>query len=897
MSFGQEVKDFAAGFKMTSSAINDARRTQAYEDQVANMGEKGNGWDFGSSADPVTGKYWDGADKPIKKKRRRSPIQNVGRWLGMSGGGDDESSSVPTLPGQIVSPVVDRDTSSFGEGYDEDLGYSRGGAVRPVRRYALGGPVLPDDEEDTTFERPATPPPVVAPRQALPVQAPTQEAAPPAPPAQEPDDALHAGIMTIQKQFGLDRPKPAVGEDYERIAGQKAMMNSIGRPSDQDMDDAAKAVGVDRHLDKAKSNLRIMEQGYKWYLGHGEVDKANNFAASIIQYATYEAGKFGAAALDDLRRGDIKSAVENAAQGYDSLPNGYNVTPKVNEDGTISVSKVNSKTGESSGEHTITPQQLYQAALSLTNKSGSWEALTSAAAERRGQPKPPAQLSPVDVDAIAGVSGVDSDGAPVQNRPTMPGQTPDNAPAGPSITEVGDQPTQLAGGADEAIQQMPEYQREYATMMARKESSNDPNAINKSGHAGLFQFDVDTWKTATGQTIDKKVIGTKDDPRLNPALAAKAMRTLTAKNEGAFRKKFGRDPSPADLAVMHQQGTTGGLRLLSADPNDPAKRYLRAAALTQNGVPATATAGQAVQAIKQYYFGGKGGAKSSDPLDVLPALDEDRGEGAPELATIPQPKWVRPDATKLAGMTTEGRKIYIQQIRERNLEMGKEYTAAQSENQKKFSADSAAHTAALKAARADATKPIPTKDRIDVIDKLNAAEEKDEVKTMFGAEGEGEKVAGKPELKDVRPIAYELFSRNDVPDTTAYQLAAQLVDPTTKNFKLHETPNGTYRLVTSQGKFTLTPNGRAQIAAIRGRLRSEAAKAGEVPKANWGETAKKGGKALVATAGIGGNVLGTADKAVGALLTPGTPERLLKGTKRTIGKLADEAFLNKANRR
>lgn len=860
MGFGTEMKDFIAAYRGVSDTINDARRTKIYEDQVAKQGA--GTWDPSAAVDPVTGKGWDGAEP---KKKRRSPLHNFGHFLGLNDGDEHDrpAGAIPTRQGfqGQISPYMNRDPSTLEDSYDEDLGYGRGGVVRP-KRYALGGPVAPEpvvDEEDTTYERPAAPPPPPPARAALPVQTASAERAAVSPEtdgAGETPDALHAGIMQLQKNFGLDRKDPAVGMDHERVAGQKALMNSIGRPSDHEMDEAAQMVGADRHLKKAQSNLRIMEQGYEFYLSRGDVEKANNFAASIIQYATYEAGKFGAAALDDLRRGDIQSAAANTAAGYDSLPNGYHVTQQVNDDGTISVQKVDTKTDKVVGEHTLTAQQLYQAALSLNNKSGSWDALMEAAASRRGLGKPPAKLNDADVEAIASVHGMNADGSPVQSRPTMSGQTPDNGPAGPTISEVGDQPTEPAQHPDVkgAIDSMPEYQRQYATVMARKEAQNDPNASSKAsgGKAvGLFQFTPETWQRATGEEIDPKVIGTAQDPRRDPMKSAAAMRTLTAQNEAAFRKKFDRDPTPQDLAVMHQQGTTGGLKLLSADPSDRASKYVSVAALKQNGVSPKATAGEAVDAIKTYYFGKQAGTKSNDPLAVQPMLDEDRGDPAPELAMPSQPQWAHPDADKMAKMTPEGRKIYMQQIREKNLEMQKQYAADSTAAQGKFKADTAAHTAALKAARADALKPIPTKDRVDVIDKLNAAEEKPEIKTLFETEGDEEQGAGRPKLEDVRPVAYELFSRNDIPDTTAYQLATLLVDPTSKSFRIHETPNGTYRLVTSQGKFTLTPNGRSEIAAIRGRLLAEARKSGGEVAAKSERRGKLWGKGMDALSASG----------------------------------------------
>lgn len=914
MSFGQEVKDFASAFKSSAGALESYSRSKYY-DKLANA-DSDKAPDFSGFEQFSKDNPGATADDYLKqgKKKKHGPLHNVGRLLGLNSD-DDTPAALPGTPATLRAP----DYSVLGdEGSTPDeawlQGMSQGGAVKPVKvqRFALGGPVGPAETDEEGNPMAAAPAPAAAPPPppASPIAAPAAApAAPAGPPPEEdpenpgnaPPDALHAGLSQLKKNFQLDKPDPATGIDHEKMAGQKALMNGVGRPSDRDMDDAAEAVGIpDRHIQTAEANLRIMDYGYKWYLQHGDIDKANNFAASILQYATHQAAAYGTAAIDDLRRGNIHGAVDKVTTGYNAIPNGKRAESKVLDNGHIDAKVIDIETGKVVSEHTITPQQLYQGALSLSNKSGAWQAIIEAASERRGLTKAPASLTDADVDAISSVHGVNADGSPIKSSGTAPagGAPSQDTSSSATVTPSGNQ------DVDAAIASLPEYQRPYAARMAAKEASNNPNAVNPKnpGSVGLFQFTPDTWETATGQKIDPKLIGTPQDPRKDTKQAVLAMRALTAKNETAFKKKFNRDPSPADLAVMHQQGTTGGISLISANPDEPATKYVSAAALKQNGVDPKATAGQAVDAIKKFYFPAQHAASKNDPLTVNPM--EEKQEDAPKFTHPEEPEWLHPDAEKLAQASPEGRKIYMQQIREENARRNQEWTKAMSEAKTDYAAKQTAYTAAQKAERAEAMKPIPTAQRAQVNTDLKAAEEDEDVKSMFiGDDGKAKATPGAPKLNDVRPIAFDLYARNQMTEVQAYQLGMLLSDPTSKSFKLHDTPSGLIKIKTKGGDWVVSPNTLAVIKTTRENLAKAAQMNTGKGGANWKETGAAAVKAGKATGNIAKNgydyvMSGDMGRDQGAALTRGA-----KAIPKLAGQALDYAtsgisdpFLTKDNR-
>jgi hypothetical protein len=105
---------------------------------------------------------------------------------------------------------------------------------------------------------------------------------------------------------------------------------------------------------------------------------------------------------------------------------------------------------------------------------------------------------------------------------------------------------------------VPEEDRAFAYRMAEKESAFNPAAVSPTGAKGLFQFTGGTWGDVTGQAV-----GRGSDGRADPVANTKAFVELTRRNREALRGVLGRDPTPGELAVAHQQGVGGATALLT----------------------------------------------------------------------------------------------------------------------------------------------------------------------------------------------------------------------------------------------------------------------------------------------------------------------------------------------
>jgi hypothetical protein len=128
-----------------------------------------------------------------------------------------------------------------------------------------------------------------------------------------------------------------------------------------------------------------------------------------------------------------------------------------------------------------------------------------------------------------------------------------NAPQTPTgITEQPLMPTTVTGDIAKAARDVG-VDPQTLQRIAELESSGNPAAVNPKNPdaVGLFQI---TAGTAAQYGLDDRT-----DPKASAQTAAELMKD----NANVLRAKLGRDPTPAELYLAHQQGATGAAALLS----------------------------------------------------------------------------------------------------------------------------------------------------------------------------------------------------------------------------------------------------------------------------------------------------------------------------------------------
>jgi hypothetical protein len=180
--------------------------------------------------------------------------------------------------------------------------------------------------------------------------------------------------------------------------------------------------------------------------------------------------------------------------------------------------------------------------------------------------------------------------------PAMPSATVPSGASAPRAASAGHLPTFAMPGLSEAISSATaKYNLDpsYLPRLAQVESSGGKNLQNPNSTAGgPFGF-LDSTGREYGLT-NKNDAGTSTD----------AAARLAVDNRRVLSQRLGRDPSPGELYLAHQQGA-GGASALLANPDRPAIEVLtqvyggnaaRArAALVNNGGDLSMTAGQFAQ--------------------------------------------------------------------------------------------------------------------------------------------------------------------------------------------------------------------------------------------------------------------------------------------------------------
>jgi hypothetical protein len=160
--------------------------------------------------------------------------------------------------------------------------------------------------------------------------------------------------------------------------------------------------------------------------------------------------------------------------------------------------------------------------------------------------------------------------------------------------------------------------RGFLGQLAGKEAQS-PNEISPTGAAGPFQF-----TRGTGAQY-----GVPGNARLDPKASILAADRLTDDNVATLTAKLGRDPTPGEMALAHQQGAGTAGNMLTGAGNASASN------LAVNNVPPGMGPGAAAQKIMGYYGMPGAGVTTPGPRDaVAAALAAQQQPQPPQRPTV-----------------------------------------------------------------------------------------------------------------------------------------------------------------------------------------------------------------------------------------------------------------------
>ena len=155
-------------------------------------------------------------------------------------------------------------------------------------------------------------------------------------------------------------------------------------------------------------------------------------------------------------------------------------------------------------------------------------------------------------------------------------------PMGATSLPAGEIDPRLKDAINNVASVHPDVDPAYMTRLALVENGGKINGGSTLSSAqGPFQF--------LRGTAQQYGLSNPNDPTASADAAAR----LTLDNRAALTNALGREPTPGELYLAHQQGAGGAIKLLRADPNSPVESVVGALAARNNG-GAGMTAGQFV---------------------------------------------------------------------------------------------------------------------------------------------------------------------------------------------------------------------------------------------------------------------------------------------------------------
>ena len=193
-------------------------------------------------------------------------------------------------------------------------------------------------------------------------------------------------------------------------------------------------------------------------------------------------------------------------------------------------------------------------------------------------------------------------GRPMSYAPEDPGVAP--APLADAAAATGYRPAPAYLQAALASSGLPPERQAYLGHLAGKEAQS-ATEVSPTGATGPFQFIRSTGK-------QYGLVGPGGDKRSDITASIAAASKLTDDNTATLRAGLGREPTPGELALAHQQGAGTAVKMLSGAGNAP-DYNLRVNNAGGLGGPSAA------QKIMKYY--GMPGAAPGPQSDAGPVVD------------------------------------------------------------------------------------------------------------------------------------------------------------------------------------------------------------------------------------------------------------------------------------
>jgi hypothetical protein len=190
--------------------------------------------------------------------------------------------------------------------------------------------------------------------------------------------AIDGGLQFATDAFHLKGDGAALpGTERNQQRGMQALAKGVGAADPQLVQALDQRVNQIPGMknDPGLWAIRRLEAIYRFYSRTGQSEKANKAVFELMQYSAGVAAKHGDAALQMLKGGDQQGAIQQIVQGHNMIPDGRRLQVDGNK-----VMVLDSRTGEQVQTYQIKPQDVFNAALGLSDRSLYWDVLMHRAA-------------------------------------------------------------------------------------------------------------------------------------------------------------------------------------------------------------------------------------------------------------------------------------------------------------------------------------------------------------------------------------------------------------------------------------------------------------------------------------------------------------------------------------
>jgi hypothetical protein len=188
--------------------------------------------------------------------------------------------------------------------------------------------------------------------------------------------AVRDGLKQAIAKTGADKDSAIADPELEKIRQQ--YIRGYGAAPAQMMRQVIDKIDPNREMPAGERNIKAMGTVYQYYLDQGDLDKAKEAAASMVQYYRRTSQQFLALGQAAAEKGDIDNAAKAMIAAYANVPNGRDMSVEKNKDGNYTVTVTDARTGKPVNRVVASPRDIAAQAMNFNPATFDDEILNAA---------------------------------------------------------------------------------------------------------------------------------------------------------------------------------------------------------------------------------------------------------------------------------------------------------------------------------------------------------------------------------------------------------------------------------------------------------------------------------------------------------------------------------------